>query len=106
MKDDFNALDFLSIGGFRMSAPSVDLPGKDKKKKKDKKAKKKKLKQLQMAAALAFPKMAPKRRLSAFLPMLGRKPANIAVAALQGWPMPLSWPGKNVARSESDSLLS
>ena len=41
MKDDFSALDFLSIEGFRMSTPSLD-GGKDKKKKKDKEKDKKK----------------------------------------------------------------
>lgn len=112
MKDDFSALDFLSIEGFRMSSLPLD-GGKDKKKKKDKKEKKK-LKKLQKAVAAmahAAPgavgalKAVPKRRLSHLLPRKAAQRAELA-KSLQGWPVALSWPRQDVSRfpGENDEI--
>lgn len=95
MKDDFSALDLLSIDGFRLSSLPTDTV---KKKKKGKKAKKARKKAEEAALALArktHPTAPKRRRLASLLPLLGRRiHSHPPAAALRGWPVPLSWPTK------------
>ena len=74
MKDNFNALDFLSAGGFNFSSDAL------------KPAKKK---------GLGFKrrktKAAKKRDLKALLPFMPHKKAAIRTG-FEGWPVTLSWP--------------
>ena len=95
MKDDFSALDLLSIDGFRLSPEPL------KKKKKGKKAKKAKKKE-QRALLLSKPdalKVPTRRRLAALLPLLGRRfiHRDLLRQSLQGWPVSLSWPAPDQA---------
>ena len=81
MRDDFSALDLLSIGGFRLSAPVWEPVGDH-------------------TPRLPTRRRSPSpaaRRLAALLPMIGRK-FRLQTApsrSLQGWPVTLSWPAKD-----------
>ena len=82
VNDDFSALDFLTVGGFRLSSSPADLQRPAKKKR---------------FAGLHRKHKAPaKRRLTELLPMLGRKlvmpMASKTASKLGGWPVALSWP--------------
>ena len=88
MKDDFSALDFLSIGGFRMSStPSHPVKSKPPK-------------------IFGFGRRQPKgkrgikRGLTLLLPFLAGKVGR-GQDKLQGWPMALSWPQRDIPSHDS-----
>jgi hypothetical protein len=72
MRDDFNALDFLSCGGFRFSAQPDSRPKK----------KRFGLRRKKVKAKRKFPKLFPFHA--------GKKAARSG--SLEGWPVTLSWP--------------
>lgn len=85
MLDDFSALDLLSIGGFRLSSGPVEAPPPKKKRFGDRRKS----------------KTGAKRRLVALLPLIGSKidrPGGFR--GLAGWPVPLSWPTKEVVHPD------
>jgi hypothetical protein len=91
MLDDFNALDLLSMGGFKLSPPPKDDVDLDK-------VGKKRFGKLHLGKH-GVPGRQGKRRFSEFLPLIGRK-LHLPVArkrSLQGWPVTLSWPAKEAA---------
>jgi hypothetical protein len=86
MHDDFSALDLLSCGGFRLSAAPAEAPtGKKRHFLQNRK-----------------PTSTGKRRLAFLLPLLGGKiRRRVDARNLQGWPVPLSWPTKDIASRDT-----
>ena len=81
VNDDFSALDFLSVGGFRLSSCPAVIQRPAKKKR---------------FALRRKPNAPAKRRLTELLPLLGRKlvqpMAQKVPSKMAGWSMALSWP--------------
>jgi hypothetical protein len=90
MHDDFSALDVLSCGGFRWS--SRPLPPT-----------RQRVKKALFSLRRRTSKPAVKRRFTALLPMLAakmRRPEGRR--GLQGWPVALSWPTRDVPNGWGD----
>ena len=78
VNDDFSALDFLSVGGFRLSSCPAVIQRPAKKKR---------------FVLRRKPSVPAKRRLAELLPLLGRKLVQpMTSPKLGGWSMALSWP--------------
>lgn len=78
MDDDFSALDLLSIGGFRLSSGSTEVPPPKRKR---------------FVRGRHQPRTPAKRAITALLPLFGGKIRKQGqFRSLQGWPVPLSWP--------------
>lgn len=84
MMDDFSALDLLSMGGFKLSPTPIKPKGP----------------KLRFLGKRRKPQAAAKRRLAQFLPLIGRKFHLDGKTRwdLQGWPVALSWPSKEIAQ--------
>ncbi len=85
MQDEFSALDFLSIGGFRLSSVPPEPP--------------KSKPQRKFAVGSRKPKGGAKRGLARLFPFLAGRVSR-RQRKLQGWPVPLSWPRHDVLSHE------